>query len=138
MAVVEEGRKSSAASIRTRICTSQPLSMSRIGSWERDTSTRPAKAIGRCSPGYLPSAICNASEYDSTGSYGAGPLRFMQRAGIAVLEAGPAQASKNDDLDARTRPACPVDDGDKIEKAVADRDVRVSRPEGVSPSAPHR
>ena len=52
----------------------------------------------------------------------------MQRAGIAVLEAGPAQASKNDDLDAQNRPACPVDDGDKIEKAVADRDVRVSRP----------
>jgi hypothetical protein len=51
MAVIKkESVESSAASTRTMICTSQPLSMSRIGSRERDPSPRPAKAIGRCSP----------------------------------------------------------------------------------------
>ena len=77
---------SSAASILIRIFTSQRSSTNRIGSLERDPSPRPGRAIAKCSPGCAPSESCNASESSSTGSYGAGLLRFMQQAKVTVLE----------------------------------------------------
>ena len=65
------------------------------------------KAIARCSPGCGPSENYNVSESSSTGSYGAGLLRFMQQAKVAVLEVTTPdkqdrrRRGKNDDLDAQ-------------------------------------
>ena len=98
---------SSAASILTRIFTSQRSSTNRIGSLERDPSPRLGRAIAKCWPGCAPSESCNASESSSTGSYGAGLLRFMQQAKVTVLEVTTPdkqdrrRRGKNDDLDAQ-------------------------------------
>src|SRR5271163_4068130 len=53
---------SSAASILTRIFTSQRSSTNRIRSLERDPSPRLGRAIAKCWPGCAPSESCNASE----------------------------------------------------------------------------
>ena len=45
---------------------------------------RTGRAIARCSPGCDPSVSFACIGIESTGSYGAGLLRFMQQAGIAV------------------------------------------------------
>ena len=105
------GRKqavaSSAASIPTRICTSRQSSTNRIAFWEPDASPRPVRDIGRCSPGCDRSGDVQRIGIESTGSYGAGLLRFMQDAGIEVLEVTTPdkhdrrRRGKNDDLDAQ-------------------------------------
>ena len=65
------------------------------------------RAIARCSPGCSPSVSFSASESSSTGSYGAGLLRFMQQAKVVVLEVTTPdkqdrrRRGKNDDLDAQ-------------------------------------
>ena len=69
--------------------TSQRSSTNRTGSSEHDPSPRLGKAIARCSPGCGPSENYNVSKSSSTGSYGAGLLRFMQQAKVAVLEVTP-------------------------------------------------
>jgi hypothetical protein len=43
-----------AASIRTRIFLSRPLSMSWIGCWQASASRQPGTATSRCSPGWAP------------------------------------------------------------------------------------
>jgi hypothetical protein len=42
--------------------------------------------MGKCWPGCDRLATCNALAWKSTGSYGAGLLRFLQHASVAVLE----------------------------------------------------
>ena len=65
------------------------------------------RATAKCSHGCARLASSSGVGVESTGSYGAGLLRFMQQAGVTVLEvtapdkAGPAQARQNDDLDAQ-------------------------------------
>ena len=49
------------------------------------------QAIGRCWPGCDRLATCNALAWKSTGSYGAGLLRFMQQAGVAARGHDPGQ-----------------------------------------------
>ena len=91
----------------TRIFTSQRSSTNRIGSLEHDPSPQLGRAIAKCWPGCAPSECCNASESSSTGSYGAGLLRFMQQAKVTVLEVTTPdkqdrrRRGKNDDLDAQ-------------------------------------
>src|SRR5271154_2751497 len=51
---------SSAASIPTRIFTSQRSSTNRIESLKRDPSPRLGRAIAKCWPGCAPSESCNA------------------------------------------------------------------------------
>ncbi len=98
---------SSAAWIPIRTCMSRRSSMNVTLFSERDASPPPAKATGRCSAGCDRSASCGASASSSTGSYGAGLLRFAQQAGIEVLEVTTPdnqdrrRRGKNDDLDAQ-------------------------------------
>ena len=86
---------------------SRPSSMNKIAFWEPNALPRPARDIGKCSPGCVPSARSSASASSSTGSYGAGLLRFVQQAGIEVLEVTAPdkhdrrRRGKNDDLDAQ-------------------------------------
>ena len=68
----------------------------------------------RCSPGCAPSADLQRIGVASTGSYGAGLLRFMQQAGIAVLEVTTrtsrigAGAARTTISTLRTRPMPPL------------------------------
>ena len=81
--------------------------MAVTGGTRRIVGGRLGKAIARCSPGCGPSENYNVSESSSTGSYGAGLLRFMQQAKVAVLEVTTPdkqdrrRRGKNDDLDAQ-------------------------------------
>ena len=112
---VNEGRRRIVGGVDTHmIFTSQRSWMSKIGLSKRDPSPPPVRAIARCSPGCA-SGDLQRMGVESTGSYGAGLLRFMQQAGIAVLEVTTptsriaAGRGKNDDLDAlRTRPMPPL------------------------------
>jgi hypothetical protein len=63
--------------------------------------------MGKCWPGCDRLTTCNALAWNPTGSYGAGLLRFMQQARVAVLEVTTQdkqdrrRRGKNDDLDAQ-------------------------------------
>ena len=95
------------ASTPIRTCTSQRSSTNRIESSEHDPSPRLGRAIAKCWPGCAPSESCNVLESKSTGSYGAGLLRFMQQAKVTVFEVTTSdkqdrrRRGKNDDLDAQ-------------------------------------
>src|SRR5256714_5556786 len=98
---------SSVASIRTRIFTSLPSSMHSTGCWKADVLRRPGTATSRCSPGCDPSGSSGGIGVEATGTYGAGLLRYMQNAGVEVLEVTTPDThdrrkrGKNDDLDAQ-------------------------------------
>ena len=85
---------------------SQRSPTNRIGSLERDPSPRLGKAIAKCWPGCAPSELQRIG-IESTGSYGAGFLRFMQQAKVTVLEVmtldkqDRRRRGKNDDLAAQ-------------------------------------
>ena len=86
------------------------LDRRRTGSdhWNTDPSPRLGRAIAKCTGlDALLRECCNASGIiESTGSYGAGLLRFMQQAKVTVLEVTTPdkqdrrRRGKNDDLDA--------------------------------------
>lgn len=98
---------SSVASIRTKIFTSLPSSMSSTGYWKADVLRRPGTATSRCSPGLRSFGQLRRIGVEATGTYGAGLLRYMQNAGVEVLEVTTPDThdrrkrGKNDDLDAQ-------------------------------------
>ena len=107
MAVIEgQSVALSAASIPIRICTSQRLSMSRIGFSEHDPSPPPGRAIARCSPGCSPSESFSASASSRPAATAQGSCASCSRP-VAVLEVTTPdkqdrrRRGKNDDLDAQ-------------------------------------
>ena len=67
---------------------------------------RPGRVTSRCSPGCAPSGLQRVG-VEATGTYGAGLLRYLQHAGVEVLEVTTPdphdrrKRGKNDDLDAQ-------------------------------------
>ena len=98
---------SSAVSTRIRICMSPPLSMIRTAFSGANASRQRDKGTGKCLPGCDPSERSSASASRRPAPNGAGLLRYMQQAGIEVLEVTTPdkhdrrKRGKNDDLDAQ-------------------------------------
>ena len=97
---------SSAASIPTKICTSQPSSMNRIGFSAPDPSPAPGRATGRCSPGCAPSAsFSDRSRVDRQLRRGPAALHAASRrhgpGGPTPDKQDRRRRGKNDDLDAQ-------------------------------------
>ena len=81
--------------------------MSLIGFWQASALRQPGTATSRCSPGCASFGSLQRVGIEATGTYGAGLLRYMQKAGVEVLEVTAPdkhdrrKRGKNDDLDAQ-------------------------------------
>ena len=97
----------SVVSTHIRIFMSPPLSMDMIERLGVGAFQQRDKATNRCLPGCNPLGRFCASASSSTGTYGAGLLRYMQNAGVEVLEVtipdihDRRRRGKSDDLDAQ-------------------------------------
>ena len=86
---------------------SPPLSMIRTAFSGANASPQRDKGTSKCLPGCNPSELSSASASRRPGTSGAGLLRYMQQAGIEVLEVTTPdkhdrrKRGKNDDLDAQ-------------------------------------
>ena len=98
---------SSAASIRTKIFMSRPLSMSSIGCWQASAFATTRHGYKQMLAWMRAFGSLQRVGIEATGTYGAGLLRYMQKAGIEVLEVTTPdkhdrrKRGKNDDLDAQ-------------------------------------
>ena len=101
---------SSAVSTRIRICMSPPLSMVRTAFLGANASPQRDKGTGKYRQMLAWMRSFGALQrigVEATGTYGAGLLRYMQQAGIEVLEVTTPdkhdrrKRGKNDDLDAQ-------------------------------------
>src|SRR5215207_2786632 len=98
---------SSAALTPTRISTSPPWSITMTGFSEVSPSPQPGTATSRCSPGCAPSDRSGASASRQRAPTGRGLLRYLQKAGVEVLEVTTPdkgdrrKRGKNDDIDAQ-------------------------------------
>ena len=96
-----------AGSTPTRICMSLPSSMSTTGFWERRCFATTRQGYRQMLAWMRSFGELQRVGIESTGSYGAGLLRFMQHAGVEVLEVTAPdkqdrrRRGKNDDLDAQ-------------------------------------
>ena len=100
-------RSSSAASIRTRICMSPPSSTSMIAFSEAGASPTTRQGYRQMLAWMRSFGQLRRVGIEATGTYGAGLLRYLQNAGVEVLEVTTPdrrdrrKRGKNDDLDAQ-------------------------------------
>jgi transposase len=98
---------SSVASIRTKIFSSLPLSMSSTGCWKADVLRGTRHGYKQTLTWTHSFGQLRRVGVEATGTYGAGLLRYMQNAGVEVLEVTTPDThdrrkrGKNDDLDAQ-------------------------------------
>ena len=82
----EQSDMSSAAWTPIRICMSRPSSMNRTVFWERQCFATTRQGYRQMLAWMRSFGELQRIGIESTGSYGAGLLRFVQQAGIEVLE----------------------------------------------------